>query len=251
MNVRGIIRRIAEQLAALQHSRLRLDIGAGIGGGNAPARPGAHRVPADAKLRPVHVRKLGQEPIRRNAAAGAVLHAVARLVLCVMLVEEREVREVHQKPVAHRPADRTERPVFDTVLAVIDLYHVVDVSALLETGLACAVPVFVDREHDHAALTQLDCVRRVGFVIVLVPVQQQHAGRLFAVLQPGRGVELIKEIADLRGQIPFRDRDRAVRLLNAIRKEQRDERSNEQKRQSGRPFSPTFFHINPLLFDRI
>jgi len=243
MNVCGVVHRVKKQLAALQYGRLRLDFRAGIRGGNAPTRPGTHRMSADAELCFVDILKLGEIFVRRDAAARAVRNGVPGVVLRVKIIEEGEVREVHQKPIAHRAADGLEHRGFITE---VSLDHVVDIAAVFKTGFACAVPVLVDRKHNDAALRQLDRVCRVRFMVVLIPVQKQNARRFFAVLQSRRRIELIKKSADLRRQIPLRDRDRIVRLLNAVCKEQRNERDAEQHRQSSSPFSPTFFHTNPL-----
>ena len=160
-----------------------------------PAGPGAHGVAADAQAGAVHVVHGGQDRVGRRAAAGGVPDGVAVLVLGVVVVEEGKVGEVHEQAVADRAPHLLEGAGLDA--AVVHLHGVVHVPPLLEAGLGEAVAVLVQRQDHHPPSGQLNGVGGVGLPIVLIPVEEQHAGGL--VLRRGSfgGVELVGHLPEM------------------------------------------------------
>ena len=133
-------------------------------------------------------------------------------------------------------------PVFDAVLPVIDLDHMVDIAAVLKPCKTCAVTVLIQRKHDDAAPRKLNRVCRAGFAVVLVPVQQQNARR---ILGARRCIELIGQIADLGWDCALRNLNCAVCRLKPICKEYADEYRRQQGAKQRGPFDACLFHTSP------
>ena len=172
----GIVGAVAEELAALEHDGLRLDVCAGEICRDRPRGPCAHRVTADGKAGRIHVIHRREHGIGIVAAGGAVGQRVAVGVRRVVLIKEAQIREVHHDLIADRSADGLERPVSLTVLAVIHGDFVVYITSVDQPGGRSAVAVFVEAQHDGAAPGELNGVSCAGLVIVLIAVQEQHAG---------------------------------------------------------------------------
>ena len=131
---------------------------------------------ADGKAGRIHVVHRREHGIGIVAAGRAVGQRVAVGVRRVVLIKEAQIREVHHDLIADRSADGLERPVSLTVLAVIHGDFVVYITSVDQPGGRSAVAVFVEAQHDGAAPGELNGVSCTGLVIVLVAVQEQHAG---------------------------------------------------------------------------
>ena len=237
---------ITEKLTALKDRRFGGDIlslfvdGAGIRGSDAPGGPCAHRVPAQTDPGGIDVFHTGKHGVCRDAAAGGIGDRMSFIVLGIMIVEERQVGEVHHDPVAFLTADLDVGPVFLTVVSVIDGDLVIDVTAGKQTRCGEAVSVFIDGHDDDAASCKLDRICGIGLVIVLIAVQQKD--RRCGVFRrcAFRSVKLVIQVAGIALDRSFADAYAPHVRLYEMRKKHEEHRTDQQDREEDRHFA---FHV--------
>lgn len=91
VDVPGVIGTLPEQLAALQHDGLRLDIRAAEVCRDGPGGPCTHRVTADGKTGRIDIIHRSEQCIRIIAAGRAVGQCIAVRIGRVMLIEEAQI----------------------------------------------------------------------------------------------------------------------------------------------------------------